>query len=153
MRNSNNINIVNRRAKFEYEFLEEYITGIQLHGAEVKSIRAGKANLSDSFCYFKKGELYIKNFHIADYKYNTVREMSPVRERKLLLRKRELRKLEKGSREKGLTIIPYRIFINERGWVKLKIALARGKKTRDKRQTIKERESKREMARLKKPRL
>ena len=153
MRNSNNINIVNRRAKFEYEFLEEYITGIQLHGAEVKSIRAGKANLSDSFCYFKKVELYIKNFHIADYKYNTVREMSPVRERKLLLRKRELRKLEKGSREKGLTIIPYRIFINERGWVKLKIALARGKKTRDKRQTIKERESKREMARLKKPRL
>ena len=94
MRNSNNINIVNRRAKFEYEFLEEYITGIQLHGAEVKSIRAGKANLSDSFCYFKKVELYIKNFHIADYKYNTVREMSPVRERKLLLRKRELRKLE-----------------------------------------------------------
>lgn len=149
MSKANTIQILNRKAKFEFEFIEEFITGIQLHGAEVKSIRAGKANLSDAFCYFKKGELYIKNFHIADYKYNTVLEMSPTRERKLLLKKRELEKLQKKVKEKGLSIIPYRVFINERGWVKLKIALAQGKKIHDKRQTIKDRESKRDMARAK----
>ncbi len=149
MSKPNTIQIINRKAKYEYEFIEEFIAGIQLHGAEVKSIRAGKANLADAFCYFKKGELYVKNFHIADYKYNTVLELPPTRERKLLLKKRELRKLHKSVREKGLAIVPYRVFINERGLVKLKITLAQGKKVRDKRQTIKERESKREMERVK----
>ncbi|MBY5958308.1 SsrA-binding protein SmpB [Membranicola marinus] len=150
MAQSNTIQIKNRKAKFEYEFIEEFNAGIILHGAEVKSVRAGKANLADAFCYFKKGELYIKNFHIADYKYNTVLEMRPTRERKLLLKKRELRKIHKIVKEKGLTIIPYRVFINERGWIKVHIAVAQGKKVRDKRQSIKERESKREMARAKK---
>lgn len=150
MSKAGNINIVNRRARFEYEFIEEFIAGIQLNGGEVKSIRAGQANLSDAFCYFRRGELFMRNFHIADYKYDTVREMDPTRERKLLLKKRELRRLEKRAKEKGLTIIPYRVFINERGWVKVKIALAQGKKIRDKRQTIQERESKREIARMKK---
>lgn len=149
MTKPNTIQIINRKAKYEYEFIEEFIAGIQLHGAEVKSIRAGKANLADAFCYFKKGELFVKNFHIADYKYNTVHDLPPMRERKLLLKKRELRKLHKAVKEKGLTIVPYRVFINERGLVKLKIALAQGKKIRDKRQTIKERESKREMERAK----
>lgn len=150
MSKPNTIQIVNRKAKYEYEFLDEFIAGIKLAGAEVKSIRAGKANLADAFCYFKKGELYVKNFHIADYKFNTALELRPTRERKLLLKKRELRRLHKAVKEKGLTIVPYRVFLNDRGWVKLKIALAQGKKVRDKRQTIKERESKREMARAKK---
>lgn len=150
MTQANKINIVNRRAKFEFEFIEEFIAGIQLNGGEVKSIRAGQANLSDAFCYFRRGELFIRNFHIADYKYDTIREMDPTRERKLLLKRRELQRLEKRAKEKGLTIIPYRVFINDRGWIKIKIALAQGKKIRDKRQTIQERESKREIARLKK---
>lgn len=149
MSTSNNIHIRNRKAKFEFEFVEEYVAGIQLFGAEVKSIRAGKANLADAFCYFKKEELYVKNFHIADYKFNTVLDLHPTRERKLLLKKRELRKLYKSVKEKGLTIVPYRVFINEQGWVKLKVALAQGKKVHDKRQSIKERESKREMERAK----
>lgn len=152
MSKASTIQIINRKAKFEYEFVEEFIAGIQLHGAEVKSIRAGKANLADAFCYFKKGELYVKNFHIADYKFNTIQELHPTRERKLLLKKRELRKLNKSVKEKGLTIVPYRVFINERGLVKLKIALAQGKKVHDKRQSIKERESKREMDRAKRSR-
>ena len=150
MTQANKINIVNRRAKFEFEFIEEFIAGIQLNGGEVKSIRAGQANLSDAFCYFRRGELFIRNFHIADYKYDTIREMDPTRERKLLLKRRELQRLEKRAKEKGLTIIPYRVFINDRGWTKIKIALAQGKKIRDKRQTIQERESKREIARMKK---
>ena len=149
MSQSNNIQIVNRKTKFEFEFVEEFVAGIQLFGAEVKSIRAGKANLADAFCYFKKGELFVKNFHIADYKYNTIQELHPMRERKLLLKKRELRKLNKSVREKGLTIVPYKVFINENGFVKVLIALAQGKKVHDKRQSIKERESKREMARAK----
>ncbi|HLT94000.1 MAG TPA: SsrA-binding protein SmpB [Membranihabitans sp.] len=149
MSKTKNIQILNRKAKFEYEFLEEFTAGIQLFGAEVKSIRAGKANLADAFCYFKKGELYVKNFHISDYKFNTIRELSPTRERKLLLKKRELRKLQKAVKEKGLTIVPYKVFISDEGWVKLRIALAQGKKVRDKRQSIKERESKIEMDRAK----
>lgn len=149
MSKSQNIQILNRKAKFEYEFVEEFTAGIELFGAEVKSIRAGKANLADAFCYFKKGELYVKNFHISDYKYNTILDLHPTRERKLLLKKRELRKLHKVVKEKGLTIVPYKVFITEQGWVKVRIALAQGKKIRDKRQTIKERESKREMERAK----
>lgn len=152
MARANTIQITNRKAKFEYEFIEEYTAGIELHGPEVKSIRAGKANLADAFCYFKKGELYVKNFHIAEYKYNTFQDLHPTRERKLLLKKRELRKLHKGVKEKGLTIVPYKVFINDKGWIKLRIALAQGKKVRDKRQTIKERESKREMDRAQRSR-
>lgn len=152
MARANTIQITNRKAKFEYEFIEEYTAGIELHGPEVKSIRAGKANLADAFCYFKKGELYVKNFHIAEYKYNTIQDLHPTRERKLLLKKRELRKLHKGVKEKGLTIVPYKVFINDKGWIKLRIALAQGKKVRDKRQTIKERESKREMDRAQRSR-
>ena len=153
MARSNTIQITNRKAKFEYEFIEEYTAGIELHGPEVKSIMAGKANLADAFCYFKKGELYVKNFHIAEYKYNTIQDLHPTRERKLLLKKRELRKLHKGVKEKGLTIVPYKVFINDKGWIKLRIALAQGKKVHDKRQSIKERESKREMDRAKRSRV
>lgn len=150
MAENNTTQILNRKAKYEYEFIDEFISGIQLHGAEVKSIRDGKANLADAFCYFKKGELYVKNFHISDYKYNTSLELPPTRERKLLLKRRELRRLHKAVKEKGLAIVPYQVFITTQGWVKIKIALAQGKKVRDKRQTMKERESKREMDRAKK---
>ena len=150
MATKNTIQILNRKAKYEYEFLDEFIAGIQLHGAEVKSIRGGRANLADAFCYFKKGELYVKNFHISDYKYNTSLEFAPTRERKLLLKKRELRRLNKAVKEKGLSIVPYQVFITVQGWVKVKIALAQGKKVRDKRQTMKERDSKREISRAKK---
>src|SRR5690606_37136876 len=106
MAQGNNIQILNRKAKFEFEFVEEYVAGIQLFGAEVKSIRAWKAKLADSFCYFNKGKLYVKNFHISDYKYNTNQELRLMRERKLILKKREHRKLNKSVTDKGLTIVP-----------------------------------------------
>jgi SsrA-binding protein len=138
--------LTNKKAKFSYEFLQTYVAGIQLFGTEIKSIRDGKVNLSDGYCYFKDNELWVKNIHISEYSMGTYNNHDPLRVRKLLLHKRELRKLQAAVKEKGLTIVPFRLFINEKGLAKLEIALARGKKTHDKRETIKERESKRELS-------
>lgn len=144
---ANNINIKNRRAYFDFEILEKFYAGIQLAGTEIKSIRAGKASLVDSFCFFIKGELWVKGMNIAEYFYGTYNNHQPVRERKLLLQKKELIKLERKTKESGLTIIPLRLFINERGYAKLEIALAKGKKLHDKRDSLKEKDTNREMDR------
>ena len=142
------IEIVNRKAGYEYAFLQEFDAGIMLTGSEIKSIRAGNANLSDAYCLFEHGELWVRNLYIAEYEYGTGSDHLPRRNRKLLLRKPELRKLERGTKEKGSTIIPYKIYISERGFAKVVIELARGKKEFDKRETIKGREEKRNMDRL-----
>jgi SsrA-binding protein len=146
---SNTINIRNKRASFEFEFIDTYIAGIQLKGSEIKSIREGKVNISDAHCYFSRGELFVKNFHISPYSNQSFNPPEPMRERKLLLTKKELKKLESKSEEKGLTIVPIRLFINQRGFAKLEIALARGKKIHDKRDSIKDRDVKRELDRIK----
>ena len=141
------VEIKNRRASFDYEFLETYQAGIVLTGTEIKSIRAGKASLADSFCYFNNGELYVKNMHVADYWWGTWGRHDPRRDRKLLLTKKELGKLSRAVKEKGLTIIAVKLYIADNGYAKLLIALARGKKEYDKRQSIKEKDLRREMER------
>lgn len=138
------IEIRNRRASFEYEFIESFTAGIVLSGTEIKSIRAGKASLPDSYCYFIGNELYVKNMHIAEYWWGTFNNHDPRRDRKLLLNRRELRKLQRAIKEKGLTIVATRLFIAENGYAKLNIALARGKKEYDKRQSIKEKDIRRD---------
>lgn len=145
----NDINIRNKKASFEYNFIDKYIAGITLMGSEIKSIRLGKVNLQDAYCTFQKGELYVKELHISPYSMAREINHEPKRERKLLLNKREINKLETKSKEKGLTIIPIRIFLNERGLAKLEIALAKGKKLYDKREDIKEKDLRREMDRMK----
>ncbi len=142
------IEIRNKKASFEYEFLENYTAGIVLTGTEIKSIRAGKASLVDSYCYFSGGELYVKNMHIAEYFYGSYNNHLARRDRKLLLNKKELRKLQRGIQETGFTIVPVRMFINERGLAKVVIALAKGKKQYDKRETLKEKDDKRMMDRM-----
>lgn len=139
--------IRNKRASFDYNLLDKYTAGIQLTGTEVKSVKQGKASLSDAFCVFKKNELWIKNMHITVYDKGTYSNHEPLRQRKLLLRKNELNKLQKKIKEKGLTIIPITVFISERGFAKLEIALAKGKKTHDKRESIKAKDSRRELDR------
>ena len=146
----NAINIKNRKAKFEYEFLDTYIAGIKLAGTEIKSIREGKASIAESFCEFNNGELFVINMTVQEYSHATYFNHNPKTARKLLLKKRELRRLEKEVRNSGLTIIPLRVFINDRGLAKMEIALAKGKKLYDKRETIKERETKRNLDRIKK---
>ncbi len=141
--------IVNRKAKFEYHFIETLEAGIVLAGPEVKSLRAGNGNLTDAYCYFRGGELYIKNFFIADYKMAHHFAPDNRQERKLLLKKRELSRLQKKVKAKGFTLIPYKVFFSERGLVKVEIALAQGKKAYDKRQSIKERDLKRDLQRMK----
>ena len=141
------ITIKNKKAGFEYNFLANYKAGIMLLGTEIKSIREGKANLSDSFCVFINEELWIKNMHISEYSHGSYNNHEPKRMRKLLLNKAELGKLQSKMKEKGNTIIPIQIFFNERGIAKLEIALARGKKTFDKREDIKKRDIAREMSR------
>jgi SsrA-binding protein len=143
----NAIKIKNRRASFEYYLVEKLVAGIQLTGTEIKSIRAGKVSLSDAYCLFSDGELYVKEMHIAEYAMGTHYNHEPKRDRKLLLTKRELRKLEYKSREKGFTIIPTLLFINEKGLAKLEIALARGKHHYDKRDTLKKKDIQREIDR------
>jgi SsrA-binding protein len=138
------VNIVNKKVKFEYEFIQTEIAGIQLIGSEVKSIRENKASISESYCYFSNGELFVKGMTISDYGYGTFHETN--RGRKLLLKKKELRKLE-NQLIKGLAIIPYRLFINDRGLVKVEIVLGRGKKLYDKRESIKSRDIDRDMKR------
>lgn len=145
-----NIQIVNRKAKFSYEFIDTFTAGMVLTGTEIKAIRAGNVNLTESFCAFKRGELWVRNLYISEYLNGSVYNHDVTRTRKLLLNKRELARLEKKVKETGVTIIPYKIFFNKRGIAKMEIALARGKKAHDKRQTIKERDDKRAMDRLKK---
>lgn len=147
----NTINIKNRKARFQYEILDKYTAGIKLVGTEIKSIREGKAGIAESFCEFNdKGELFIINMDIQEYSHATHFNHAPKSERKLLLNKRELKKLWKEVRNSGLTIIPLRLFINDRGLAKLVISLAKGKKLHDKRETIKDRENKRRLDRVKK---
>ncbi|MBL7874222.1 MAG: SsrA-binding protein SmpB [Cyclobacteriaceae bacterium] len=146
---SDTISIRNRQATFQYELLDKYIAGLVLRGTEIKSIREGKINLQDGYCYFSNGELYAKGINITPYAQGTHYNHEAARERKLLMKKSELKKLESKVEEKGLALIPTRIFINERGLAKLEIALARGKKTHDKREGIKERDIKRELSRIK----
>lgn len=147
------IEIVNRKAKFEYQFIDLLEAGIVLQGTEIKSVRQGKVNLNDAYCYFRDGELYIKSLYIAEYENGTHANHEPRRSRKLLLHRRELKKLERRVREKGMTIVPYRLYLSDRGIAKVEIALSQGKKSYDKRKTIKERENKREIRRLNKMRL
>lgn len=139
--------IVNRKAKFEYHFLDTFEAGIMLTGPEVKSIRAGEASIAEAYCMFKSGQLYIRNLYIAEYKLAHQAGLDTKRERKLLLKNRELRKLEKRTKEKGFTIVPYRIYLSERGLIKVEVVLAQGKKSFDKRSTIKDRDIKRDMDR------
>ncbi len=148
--NPNKINILNRKAKFEYEFLDSFTAGIKLVGTEIKAIREGKANIAESFCEFSNSELFVINMHIEEYSHATYFNHSPKSERKLLLNKKELKKLEKEVKNTGLTIIPTKLFINDRGLAKLNIVLARGKKMYDKRETIKDRDNKRTLDRIKK---
>ena len=142
------INIKNKRASFDYEFVDTYTAGIVLTGTEIKSIRMGKASLVDTFCYFIRGELWVKNMHIAEYFYGSYNNHTARRDRKLLLNRKELRKLERDSQAPGFTIVPTRLFINEKGLAKLVIALAKGKKQFDKRETLKEKDARREMDRV-----
>jgi SsrA-binding protein len=145
---TNKVSIRNKRASYEYEFIDKYVAGIMLKGTEIKSIREGKINLTDGYCVFFKDELFARNIHISPYKQGTHFNHEPTRERKLLLHKRELHKLKQKSEEKGLSIIPLKLFTNERGLAKLEIALARGKKLYDKRQSIKEKDLKHELKHL-----
>jgi SsrA-binding protein len=144
----NRINIKNKKAFFDYEIIEKHVAGMQLKGTEIKSIRQGKASLGDSYCYFSGNELWIKNMRISEYDHGTFYNHDPYRDRKLLMNRRELNKLEKQTREKGFTIVALRVFINERGLAKLEIGLARGKKQYDKREAIKQKDLKRDMERL-----
>lgn len=140
-----NINIRNKRATFDYEILEEYVAGVVLVGTEIKSLRLGKASLVDSYCYFEQGELWIRNVNIAEYTWGTCNNHVPKRDRKLLLNRKELNKLQRSLQDRGLTVVGLRIFINERGLAKIVVGLARGRKSFDKREYIKENDAKREM--------
>lgn len=142
------IRIKNRKASFNYEILDRYTAGIQLKGTEIKSIRTGKASISESFCELKEGEMWCVNMHIDEYSYGSYYNHKPKRERKLLLNKKEIKKLERKLTNKGLTIIPLEVFINDKGLAKMNIALARGKKHYDKRESIKRKDIKRDFERI-----
>ena len=146
---SNTVNIRNRQASFQYELLDTYVAGIALKGTEIKSIREGKVNLQDGYVYFSSEEAFVRGVNISPFAQGTHYNHEAARERKLLMKKSEINKLRARTEEKGLTIVPLRLFINDRGYAKLEIAVARGKKTHDKRESIKEREAKRELARIK----
>ena len=141
------VQVNNKRASFDYEFLETYQAGIVLVGTEIKSIRAGRASMSDAFCFFEGGQLYVRGINIALYTWGSWGQHAPLRDRNLLLQKRELRHLQQKVKEKGLTIVAVRLYIADNGYAKLQISLARGKKAYDKRQSIKEKDLRREMAR------
>jgi len=144
----NSINISNRRAYFEFEILEKLTAGIMLTGTEIKSIRDSKANINDGFCFIAKGEMFIRNMHIAEYSHGNIYNHDPIRQRKLLLSKKEIKRWANKTKEKGLTIVPLKVFLNERGFAKLEIGLAKGKKTHDKRESLKAKDSKREVDRV-----
>jgi SsrA-binding protein len=145
-----NIVIRNKKATHDYEFLEKFIAGIILTGTEIKSIRLGKATIPDSYCLFENGELYLRGMHISEYWWGNLNNHDPIRDRKLLLSKRELRKIERKVKEAGLTIIVIKIFINDRGLAKAEIAISKGKKEYDKRETLKRKDASREMDRMRK---
>lgn len=145
---ANNITIKNRKASYEYNFLDTYIAGIQLVGVEIKSIRNSRVNLTEGYCIFQNGELYLKNVHISPYENAGYVKVDPLRERKLLLNKNELRKLSDGVSRKGLTIVPTKMFINDRGLCKVEICLCQGKKNYDKRESLKEKDLKRRVNNL-----
>jgi SsrA-binding protein len=142
--------IKNKKASYDYEFLEKFIAGIRLTGTEIKSIRLGKATLADSYCFFSGGELFIRGMHIAEYYWGNINNHDPLRERKLLLKKRELKRIDRKIKESALTIIVTKVFINERGLAKAEIAISKGKKQYDKRQTIKKKDTERELDRARK---
>jgi len=144
------INIRNKKASFNYSFIEKYTAGIKLTGTEIKSIRLGKASLGDAYCIFINNELFIRGLNITEYAFGTHYNHEPRQDRKLLLTKKELKKLERKSTEKGLTIVATRLFINENGWAKLDIALGKGKQEFDKRNTIKQKDLNRDMERIRK---
>lgn len=143
-----NINIKNKRATFDYEIIDTYTAGIVLTGTEIKSIRLGKASLVDTFCFFSNDELWVKNMHISEYFYGSYNNHTVRRDRKLLLSRKELDKLRRGTKETGFTIVPTKMFINEKGLAKVVIALAKGKKQYDKREALKEKDDKRDMDRM-----
>ena len=145
MNEQKKINVRNKRAAFDYEILEEYTAGIVLAGTEIKSIRAGKVSMVDTFCYFDKGELWVRGINIAEYAWGTCNNHAPRRDRKLLLTARELEKLRRASQDRGLTIVELRLFLNDRGLAKIVVGLARGRKSYDKREYLKENDAKREM--------
>jgi SsrA-binding protein len=147
MHYKSDILIKNKRASFDYEIIERFTAGIQLFGTEIKSIRAGKASLTETYCTFIKDELWVKNMHISTYFFGTYNNHDVRRDRKLLLNKKELKKLDRATKESGLTIIPTKLFINEKGMAKVEIGLAKGKKNYDKRQSLKEKDAKREIER------
>ena len=140
-----NINIRNKRATFDYEILEEYVAGVVLVGTELKSIRLGKASLTESYCYFDKGELWLRGMNVAEYGWGTCNNHAPRRDRKLLLQRKELNKLQRALQDRGLTIVALRLFLSEKGLAKVVIGLARGRKSYDKREYIKANDAKREM--------
>lgn len=144
---TSSVKIKNKRASFDYELSDRFTAGIQLFGTEIKSIREGKAGLTDSYCYFVGNELWVKNMHIAEYKFGSFANHEMRRDRKLLLTKRELKKLMRETKETGFTIVPVMLFVNGKGLAKMEIALARGKKNYDKRQSLKLKEDKRYMDR------
>lgn len=146
MHKQTDINIKNKKASFDYAFIETYTAGLVLTGTEIKSIRQGKASLVDTYCFFELDELWVKNMHIAHYLFGTFNNHDTKRDRKLLLTKKELIKLKRASMSPGYTIVPVRLFINEKGLAKLVIALAKGKKEYDKRESLKEKDDKRQMA-------
>jgi SsrA-binding protein len=148
MKTKSNICIKNRKASYEYSFLDTYVAGIQLVGVEIKSIRNGRVNLSESYCVFQQCELYLKNTHISPYENAGYVKVDPLRDRKLLLNKNELRKLSEGVSRKGLTIVPTKMFINDRGLCKVEICLCKGKKNYDKRESLKEKDMKKHVKNL-----
>lgn len=150
MSTNNPINIKNKKAKFEYHILEKFTAGIQLGGTEIKSIREGKASIQEAYCVVEEGEVFIRNMHIREYENASFYQHKPKADRKLLLHRQEIKKLEKKMNTKGFTIVPLRLFINQKGLAKLDIALAQGKKLYDKRQDLKEKDDKRAIDRIKK---
>jgi len=144
------INIKNKKAFFEYQIIDKFIAGIELKGTEIKSIREGKATITEGYCFFKSNELWIKGMHITEYKLGTYANHEPKRERKLLLNNQELNKISKKIQDQGITIVPLRLFISKKGWAKIEISTAKGKKLHDKRNTIKERDIKRDIERERK---
>lgn len=143
----NDIVIKNKRATFDYELIDKYQAGIVLVGTEIKSIRLGKASLVETFCYFNDGELWVKGMNISEYFYGTYNNHAPRRDRKLLLNKKELSKIRRQTKETGFTIVPTKLFLNEKGLAKLEIAVAKGKKEYDKRESLKEKDDRRQMDR------
>lgn len=145
---TNQITIKNKRASFDYELLETFTAGLVLTGTEIKSIRLGKASLVDTFAIVEHGEVWVKNMYVAEYFFGTYNNHAPRRDRKLLLNRKEIRRLQTATKDRGFTLVPTRLFINERGLAKLVLAIARGKKEYDKRQSIRERDDRREMDRM-----